>query len=114
MISSIFTVSDPPTAVLVSNPFPMQHARGTLSKIYANAAKHAVGEQAPVLAWPLACGSKVAQRTAALSCINGELAVRVPDKLWRHQLDCLSNQYLAAINQVSRQKVKSIRFIAAD
>jgi predicted nucleic acid-binding Zn ribbon protein len=92
----------------------MQHARGTLSKIYANAAQHFAGEQAPLVAWPLVCGAKIAQRTAALSCINGELAVRVPDKLWRTQLDCLSNQYLAAINQVSRHKVKRIRFVAGD
>lgn len=92
----------------------MQHARGTLSKIYANAVQHFAGEQAPVVAWPLVCGAKIAQRTAALSCIDGELAVRVPDRMWRNQLDGLANQYLAAINQVSRHKVKSIRFVAAD
>jgi hypothetical protein len=92
----------------------MQHARGTLNKIYANAVQHFAGEQTAVVAWPLACGSKIARRTAALSCIDGELAVRVPDKLWRNQLDCLSNQYLAALNQVSRQKVKRIRFVATD
>jgi hypothetical protein len=92
----------------------MQHARGTLSRIYANAIQHSAGEQWPVVVWPLVCGPKVAQRTAALSCVNGELAVRVPDKIWRNQLDSFAEQYVAAMNQVSRQKVKSIRFIAAD
>lgn len=92
----------------------MQHARSTLSKIYANAVQRAAGEQAPVIVWPLVCGSKVAQRTAALSYLNGELAVRVPDGLWRNQLECLTGRYLAALNQVSREKVKSIRFVAPD
>ena len=92
----------------------MHHARTTLSKIYANAVLQAAGEQAPVIAWPLVCGSKVAQKTAALGCANGELAVRVPDKIWRNQLECFSERYVAALNQMSRHKVKSIRFVAAD
>ena len=64
--------------------------------------------------WPLVCGSKVAQRTAALACVNGELAVRVPDKIWRNELQRFQDRYVAALNQVSRQKVKSIRFVAKD
>jgi len=92
----------------------MHHARATLSRIYAKAAQQVAGEQAPVMAWPLACGSKIAKRTAALGCVNGELAVRVPDKIWRNQLQCFSDQYVAALNQMSRHKVKSIRFVAAD
>jgi len=92
----------------------MHHARVTLSRIYAKAAQQVAGEQAPVMAWPLACGSKIAKRTAALGCVNGELAVRVPDKIWRNQLQCFSDQYVAALNQMSRHKVKSIRFVAAD
>jgi hypothetical protein len=92
----------------------MHHARATLSKIYANAVQQAAGDDAPVLAWPLVCGSKIAQRTAALACINGELAVRVPDKIWRNELQCFQDRYIAALNQVSRRKVKSIRFVAKD
>ena len=92
----------------------MHHARVTLSKIYANAAQQAAGEQAPVLAWPLVCGPKVAGRTAALGCVNGELAVRVPDKIWRNELQCFQDRYVAALNLVSRHKVKSIRFVAKD
>lgn len=93
---------------------PMQNARVTLSKIYAKAVQETAGEQAPVLAWPLACGSKIAQRTAALGCVNGELAVRVPDKIWRNELQCFQDRYVAALNQVSRHKVKSIRFVPLD
>ena len=92
----------------------MHHARATLSKIYGTAVQKVAGEQAPVIAWPLVCGSKVAQRTAALACVNGELAVRVPDKIWRNELQCFQDRYLAALNQVSRHKVKSIRFVTAD
>ena len=92
----------------------MHHARATLSNIYATTVQRVAGEQAPVIAWPLACGSKIAQRTSALGCINGELAVRVPDKLWRSELQSLSDRYVAALNQMSRQKVKSIRFVAPD
>ena len=92
----------------------MHHARVTLSKIYGKAVQQVAGEQAPVIAWPLVCGAKVAQRTAALACVNGELAVRVPDKIWRNELQCFQDRYLAALNQVSRHKVKSIRFVATD
>ncbi len=92
----------------------MHHAKATLSKIYGTAAQKVAGEQAPVLAWPLVCGSKVAQRTAALACVNGELAVRVPDKIWRNELQCFQDRYVAALNQVSRHQVKSIRFVPKD
>jgi len=92
----------------------MHHAKATLSRIYANAVQQAAGAQAPVIAWPLACGPKVAQRTVALGCANGELAVRVPDKVWRNELQCFSAQYIAALNLMSRHKVKSIRFVASD
>ncbi len=92
----------------------MHHARATLSKIYANAVQQVAGEQAPVLAWPLVCGSKVARRTAALGCVNGELAVRVPDKIWSNELECFRDRYVAALNQMSRHKVTSIRFVAKD
>ena len=92
----------------------MHHARVTLSKIYGKAAQQVAGEQAPVIAWPLVCGSKVAQRTVALGCVNGELAVRVPDKVWRNELQCFQDSYVAALNQVSRHPVKSIRFVPLD
>ena len=92
----------------------MHHASATLSKIYGTVVQKTAGDQAPVIAWPLVCGSKVAQRTAALGCANGELAVRVPDKIWRNELQCFQDRYLAALNQVSRQKVKSIRFVTGD
>jgi hypothetical protein len=92
----------------------MHHARVTLSKIYGTAVHKLAGEQAPVIAWPLVCGSKVAQRTAALAYVNGELAVRVPDKIWRNELQGLQDRYVAALNQVSRHKVNSIRFVTPD
>jgi len=92
----------------------MHHARATLNSIFATTAHRAAGEQAPVITWPLVCGPKIAQRTSALAYVNGELAVRVPDKLWRNELQSLSDRYVAALNQMSRQQVKSIRFVAPE
>lgn len=92
----------------------MQHAQHTLRKIYAATLDRVGGDEAPILSWPLACGSRVAHRTAAYSYVDGELAVRVPDQQWRHQLQGFTQQYVAALNRMSRHKVKSIRFVAMD
>lgn len=89
----------------------MQHACNTLRNIYSVAIQRIGGDSAPMLAWPLACGSKVAGRTDAIGYADGELAVRVPDTLWRTQLQGFSAQYVSALNQVSPHKVKSIRFV---
>ena len=89
----------------------MQHARTTLTKIFAQTLRREGGEQAPILAWPLACGSKVAARTTAVSFAAGVLAVEVPDTAWRCQLQILSQHYLAALNQIRLQKVRDIKFV---
>ncbi len=91
----------------------MQHARPTLHKIFAATVNRSAGDDAPVVVWPLACGSAVAGRTSALSCVNGELAVAVPDLTWRNQLQTLSSRYITAVNQLSPHKVKSIRFVVS-
>jgi len=92
----------------------MQHARPTLTKIFAETLRREAADQAPILAWPLACGSKVADRTKALSFAHGVLAVEVPDAVWRYQLQSLTPRYLAALNQVSGQKVRDIAFVLSD
>lgn len=92
----------------------MQSARNTLRHIYANTVSRSAGEDAPLLAWPVACGGRIARRTVAVSYRDGELAVRVPDKIWSRQLQQFCPQYVAALNELSRQKVKSIRFLAPD
>ena len=89
----------------------MQHARNTLSKLFAQTLRREGGDQAPILAWPLACGSKVAARTTAVSFAAGILAVEVPDTAWRCQLEIFRQHYLAALNQISPQKVQDIKFV---
>lgn len=89
----------------------MHHARATLNKIFAQTLRREGGNDAPVLAWPLACGGKVAEKTTAFSYRDGVLAVEVPDAMWRNQLQTLTRQYVAALNQISPRKVQSISFV---
>ena len=91
----------------------MQSARGTLKKIFADSVCAKAGAEAPLLAWPVACGSAVAANTRALSFVDGALLVAVPDAVWRNQLQSMSQQYLAALNQIAGQTVRSISFVVA-
>ncbi len=91
----------------------MQHARSTLKKIFTDNVCAKAGDEAPLLAWPVACGGAVAANTRALSFVDGVLVVAVPDAVWRNQLQCMSEQYLAGLNQIAGQKVRSISFVVA-
>jgi len=91
----------------------MQHAGGTLRKIVADALRRE-GSDAPVLAWPLACGARTAQRTRALSFSGGLLTVAVPDRTWQHELQRLQAQLLSELNKLSAERVSRIEFVPAD
>jgi hypothetical protein len=91
----------------------MQHARATLRKIFTDTLR-CQGSSAPLLAWPLACGAGTAERTTAVGFVHGVLTVAVPDKTWQYQLQSLSRQYLAALNQISSEPVSQIEFVPAD
>src|SRR5215472_2334432 len=91
----------------------MQHARTMLKKIFADKVCSKAGDEAPLLAWPVVCGATVAERTRALSFIDGVLLVAVPDTVWRNQLQQLCQQYLAGLKQVSGQQVQNISFVVA-
>ena len=52
----------------------MQHASSTLRKIFGNALSKE-GADAPLLAWPLACGSKIGEKTSAVAYADGTLTV---------------------------------------
>jgi len=67
-----------------------------------------------MLAWPLACGAKTAERAEAVGFTDGVLTVSVPDEAWRYELQCLSPQYLAALNQITPKRVSRIEFVALD
>jgi predicted nucleic acid-binding Zn ribbon protein len=79
----------------------------------ASALRRARAGEGPVLAWPLACGSTVAERTHALDFTQGVLRVEVPDLGWRKELQSFAPQYLAVINRYVGQGVKRIEFIVA-
>jgi len=91
----------------------MKHAGTTLRKIFRDAIGHEPGK-APLLAWPLACGAKTAERTHAIAFSEGVLTIVVPDETWRYQLQSLSPQYLAALNRITPQPVGKIDFVPAN
>lgn len=88
----------------------MQHAASTLRRIFReNVCRE--GSDAPLVAWPLACGSKIAGRARAVTFANGTLTVSVPDETWRRQLQAFALQYLAALNQISSARVERLEFV---
>ena len=64
-----------------------------------------------MLAWTVACGSAVAERTRALSFSDGILQIEVADREWRRELASLAPRYLALINKYSATPVKRIEFV---
>jgi Dna[CI] antecedent, DciA len=89
----------------------MRHASGTLKKIFADTLHRDGGDNAPVLAWPLVCGSKVAEKARAIGYADGVLTVEVPDATWQQQLDSFTPQYLTGLKQLSARPVKAIKFV---
>jgi predicted nucleic acid-binding Zn ribbon protein len=87
----------------------MQHVRATLKKISGDIVR-GEGSAGPVLAWPIACGGKIARCTSAVSFADGVLTITVPDEGWRRQLQSFIPQYLAALNQMVQEPVSSIEF----
>ena len=92
---------------------PMEHAAAGLEKIMTHALRRVPANDAPLLAWPLACGHAVGERTRAMDFTNGVLRVEVPDASWRAELKALAPQYVAVINRYVRQSVKRIEFVIA-
>ena len=89
----------------------MDRAAGRLETIVAKALHRAPAEESPLLAWPVACGSAVAERTRALSFSDGVLRVEVADAGWRRELAALAPRYLATINRYSATAVRRIEFV---
>ena len=63
------------------------------------------------MAWPVVCGSAVAERTRALEFEDGVLRVAVPDVGWKAELQTLAPRYLVAINRYSNQAIRRIDFV---
>ena len=89
----------------------MNRASAGLETIIAKALHRAPASESALLAWPIACGSAVADRTRALSFSNGILRVEVADAGWRRELVELAPRYVALINKYSATSVKRIEFV---
>jgi Dna[CI] antecedent, DciA len=63
------------------------------------------------MAWPVVCGSAVAERTQAVTFEDGILHVAVPDVGWRSELQTLAPRYLATINKYTSEMVRRIEFV---
>jgi Dna[CI] antecedent, DciA len=89
------------------------HVRHGLEKVIGSGLRRISPEERPVLAWPLACGSKVAARTRALDFAGGVLRVEVPDAGWRAELQALAPRYVAVIHSYVPENVERIDFVLA-
>lgn len=91
----------------------MERASRHLEKLVAGSLRHAPQAEAPLLAWPLACGSAVAERTRAVRFAAGVLCIEVTDQGWKRELQALAPRYLAALTRYTGPMVKQIDFVIA-
>jgi hypothetical protein len=89
----------------------VSRASTDLETIVTKALHRAPADESALLAWPVACGSAVADRTRALSFSDGILRVEVADAGWRRELTQLAPRYVAVINKYSAAPVKRIEFV---
>ncbi len=89
----------------------MESAGSDLERIVAQSLRQAPPAQAPLMAWPVVCGSAVAERTRAVSFLDGVLRVAVTDVGWKSELQSLAPRYLASINRYTVQPVRRIEFV---
>ncbi len=89
----------------------LEQAGAGLEKIVAASLRRVAPGEAPSLAWPLVCGSVVAERTRALEFADAVLRVEVPDAGWKREMQSLAPRYLAALNRYAGQKVERIEFV---
>jgi hypothetical protein len=89
----------------------MQQAGAGLEKLVTNSLRRVPQGEAPLLAWPLVCGSVVAERTRALDFTGAILRVEVPDFGWKREMQALASRYVAMLNRYTSQKVERIEFV---
>jgi hypothetical protein len=91
----------------------VQRAGNGLEKIVAQSLRQSPATDAPLLAWPVVCGSAVADRTRAVSFEDGVLRVLVADAGWKFELQALAPRYVASINKYTPVSVNKIEFVVA-
>jgi hypothetical protein len=88
----------------------LEQAGMGLEKIVVSSLRRVPQGEAPLLAWPLVCGSVVAERTRAVEFAEGVLRVEVPDVAWKREMQGLAPRYLAALNRYG-PKVERVEFV---
>ena len=96
---------------LVQRNVELEQAGTRLQGVVAGSMRRVPRNEAPVLAWPLVCGSAVAERTRAVTFAAGILRVEVADTGWRRELQALAPRYVATINRYAGQTVSRIEFV---
>jgi hypothetical protein len=91
--------------------FFVEQAGSDLERIVARSLRQAPPSQAPLMAWPLVCGSAVAERTRVLTFRDGVLRVAVADARWKSELQSLASRYLASMNRYTVETVRKIEFV---
>lgn len=89
----------------------MEQVGSELERIVVQSLRQAPPLEAPLMAWPVVCGSAVAERTHALNFSDAVLRVMVPDAGWKSELQTLAPRYLAAINRYTVEPVRRIEFV---
>ena len=91
----------------------LERAGAGLEKIVAQSLRQAPVAEAPLMAWPVVCGSAVAERTRALDFKDGILRVEVVGPRWKAELQALAPRYLVAINRYTAAPVRRLDFVLA-
>jgi hypothetical protein len=91
----------------------LEQAGSGLEKIVAQSLRLAPRAEAPLMAWPVVCGSAVAERTRALTFEDGVLRVEVTGIGWKAELQALAPRYVAMINRYTTEAVRRIEFVIA-
>jgi hypothetical protein len=89
----------------------LNRASAALESVVAKSLHRAPAQQSALLAWPIACGSAVADRTRALGFADGILRVEVADQGWQRELMELAPRYLTVMNRYSATSVRRIEFV---
>jgi Dna[CI] antecedent, DciA len=89
----------------------VQQAGTGLEKLVQGSLRRVPQGQIPLLAWPLVCGSVVAERTRAINFSEAILYVEVPDPGWKREMQSLAARYLAGLNRYSTEKISRIEFV---
>ena len=94
---------------MLESSTPVEPIAPALEKIVSRSIRRSA--DSALLAWPIACGSAVAERTKAVSFAYGVLRIEVPDAGWRRELQHLAPRYLSALNRYAAEAVDRIEFV---